>query len=89
MSLVCRERSQESLRSSPTPTSVTAPDSTTTTDYDENEPLCGKIDAWIEPPLKAPTSSFEDDGLERTDQYVFSVHGSIRTYAAYPSGSRD
>jgi len=71
MSLVCRERSQESLRSSPTPTSFTAPDSTTTTDYDENEPSCGKNNAWIEPPLKAPTPSFEDDGLERTDQYVF------------------
>jgi hypothetical protein len=71
MSLVYRERNQESLRSSPTPTSVTAPDSTTTTDYDESEPLRGKIDAWIEPPLKAPTPSFEDDGLERTDQYVF------------------
>jgi hypothetical protein len=30
-----------------------------------------QIDAWIEPPLKAPTPSFQDDRLERTDQYVF------------------
>ncbi|OCL14920.1 hypothetical protein AOQ84DRAFT_228903 [Glonium stellatum] len=76
MSLVCREQSQETLqRSSPAPTSATTPDGTTTTttatDYDETEPACDKTDGWIKPPLKTPTPSFQDDGLERTDQYVF------------------
>ncbi|KIV98475.1 uncharacterized protein PV09_09711 [Verruconis gallopava] len=68
ISLVCRERSPESLqRFSSPPISATTPDSTT----NDNEPLCREIDAWIEPPLKAPTPSSQDDVHERADQYIF------------------
>jgi len=74
MSSTYRESSHESLqRFLTTPTSAATPNSTasTVTEYDENEPAWDKADAWIEPPLKAPTPSFQDDGLEGTDLYVF------------------
>jgi hypothetical protein len=76
MSLMSRESSHghESLQCfSPIPTSTTTPNGTasTTTEYEENETTYDKNDTWIEPPLKAPTPSFEDHGLDRTDQHVF------------------
>jgi len=55
---------------SPT-SSTTAPKSTTFTNDEEDEPACEKRDCWIEPPLKAPAPSFQDDGLKRTHNRVF------------------
>jgi hypothetical protein len=70
MSLTSRESSHESLQYF-SPTATPSSTASTITEYEENEPAYDKNDAWIEPPLKAPAPSFEDDGQERTDQYVF------------------